>query len=90
MSRLKYEKGIALKEFMAAGNPITILEAITIFGVSSLQRHITTLRREGWVIQSRRITYAEAAFRANNYLDLVPPRDLPIGDVYIREYWVST
>jgi len=90
MSRLKYGKGTALKEFMVGGNPITILEAVTIFGVPHLPRYITDLRRQGWLIKSRKIAYAEAVKRVNQYISLIPPKDLPIADILVTEYWVST
>ena len=40
---------LAVREHLAEGNPITNLEALTLFGVAWLTRIISDLRREGWM-----------------------------------------
>ena len=80
---------LALKEYMAKGNPVTNLEALTMFGVNSLQAMVSDLRKSGWVIESRTITYVEALTRVNNFLVLTHPKDLAVRDILLREYWVT-
>ena len=89
MSKMKHGMVFAVKEHLVSGQPITQLEAIVLFGVSSLTKTISDMRKEGWVIQSRRVPYAKAPIRLNGYASLTPPNSLPIIEVHLTEYWIS-
>ncbi len=80
---------LAVKEHLTQGNPITQLEAITLFGVPSLTKIISDMRRGGWVIKSRLIPFAAAVTRVNKYASLQPPNSLPVREIQITEYWVN-
>lgn len=86
-----YRNGLALaaREHLASGKPITRLEAIVLYGVANLPDVIKEMRRQGWVIKSRNISYAAAMMRLSEYADLRPPKNLPIGEIQFTEYWVS-
>ena len=83
--------GIALpiKEHLLAGNPITHLEAVVLFGVSYVHRIVSDMRKEGWVIKTQRVTYAKALRRINEHASVVPPPNLPIKEIQFTEYWIS-
>ena len=49
---------LAVREHLAAGQPITRLEALVLYGVSNLTDAISEMRRQGWVIESRWVPYA--------------------------------
>ncbi len=87
----KMRNGIALaaKEHLASGKPITRLEALVLFGVSNLTMVISGLRRQGWIIESRIVSYAAAAARINQNAVLQPPANLPTREIQLTEYWVS-
>lgn len=89
MKKARFGLVLALKEHLLAGNPITNLDAIVLFGVPSLTQTISDMRREGWVIQSQRVPYAKAVTRINEYANLKPPKNLPIREVQLTEYWIS-
>ena len=89
MKSIKIGMALAIKEHLLAGNPITHLEAIVLFGVSYVHRIITDLRKDGWVIRTQRITYAKAQRRINEHASLVPPPNLPIKEIHFTEYRVS-
>lgn len=80
---------LAVREHLAEGNPITNLEALTLFGVAWLTRIISDLRREGWIVKSRTVPYTAALARVNEVAKFEPPANLPVREIRLTEYWVS-
>ena len=80
---------LAVREYLATGKPLTELESNVLFGVTSLPDVVHILRKEGWVLSSRRITYAAALRRINEYAVLQPPENLPIREIMLTEWWVN-
>ena len=60
-----------------------------LYGVANLPDIVKEMRRQGWVIKSRMVTYAAAMTRLKEHADLRPPKNLPIGEIQFTEYWVS-
>lgn len=89
MTTMKHGLVLAIREHIAAGNPITHLESSVLFGVPSLTKVISDMRREGWVIQSRLVTYAAAMSRINKHAVLQAPANLPVREIQLTEYWTS-
>lgn len=89
MSTNKFGMELPVREHLLSGQPITQLEAITLFGLSLLSRTISRMRKEGWVIESQRVPYAKALNRVNQHASFTPPKNLPIREVLLTEYWVS-
>ena len=89
MKDIRHGLGIAVREHIAAGLPITRLEALVLFGVQNLPDVIRHMRRDGWVIQAKPVPYAAAMKRVNEHAELQPPKNLPIREVQLTEYWVS-
>lgn len=86
-----YRNGIALaaREHLTSGQPITRLEAIALYGVANLPDVIKEMRRQGWIIKSRNISYAAALARLNKIIHFEAPPNLPIREIQFTEYWVS-
>ena len=80
---------MALKEHLLEGNPITILEALALFGVQDLTREITRIRQEGWVVKNQKTTMAIVVRRLNEHIVFKPPKNLPIKNIVLTERWVS-
>jgi hypothetical protein len=80
---------LAAREHLASGKPITRLEAIILYGVSNLPDVIKEMRRQGWIIKSRTISYAAAMTRMKEYAELRPPPNLPVREIQLTDYWVS-
>ena len=80
---------MALKEHMLDGNPVTRLEAITLFGVGNFNSEITRLRKEGWIVESQKVPFVKALKRVNEYASFKPPKNLPIKEILLTEYWIS-
>ena len=80
---------LAVREYLAGGQPLTELESVVLFGVTSLTDLVSSLRKEGWVIESRRILYAKAIRRVNEFATLKPPAELPIREIQLTEWWVA-
>lgn len=80
---------LAAKEHMIAGNPLTRLEALILFGVSNLPELVYELRGDGHMVKSRKIPFAAAMVRVNKHAVLQPPQNLPIREIMLAEYWIS-
>ncbi|MEM1189954.1 MAG: hypothetical protein AAGI72_15590 [Pseudomonadota bacterium] len=79
----------AVKEHLLDGQPITHLECIVLFGVPSLTKVISDMRRDGYVVKSKRVPFVMALRRINQYATLNPPDKLPVKQVALTEYQVS-
>lgn len=80
---------IAVKEHLLAGNHLTRMEALVLFGLSNLPELVYELRRDGFKVESRKVTYAAAMVRINKHAHLTPPPNLPIREIQFTEYWIS-
>lgn len=78
-----------VKEHLFAGNPISRMEALLLFGVSNLTDVISELRKQGWQIQSRQITMAAALVRTNKFTKVEAPVNLPIREILMTDYWLE-
>ena len=79
----------ALKEHFVSGQPITRLEAIVLYGVANLTANIGHLKRQGWLFESQLIPYAKAVQRISKYAVVRPPKNLPVREILLTEYWIS-
>ena len=89
MKNPRYGIAMAVKEHLHAGNPITRLEALVLYGVSNLTDVISEMRKEGWIIESRPVSFAAATKRVNEFAVLEPPKNLPVREIQLTEYWMS-
>ena len=89
MNANRYGNTLALKEHMESGKPITGLEALVLFGVASLTKNISLMRREGWFIESKKVPYKKVLVRINKYALVRPSKNLPIEEIVMTEYWVK-
>lgn len=80
---------LGVKEHLLTGHPITQLECIVLFGVPSLTKVISDMRRDGYVIKSKRVPFVAALRRINESATLTPPKNLPVKEVTLTEYWLS-
>ena len=79
----------AAREHLLSGEPLTVLEAGVLFGMSYLYQLIDRLKKAGFRIEKRRVTYALALRRINEYTIVVPPQDLPIREIFFTEYRIQ-
>ena len=79
----------ACREYLLAGNKVTNLEASLLFGVGNPNALISRLRKEGYIIKSASCTYAAMLVRVNQYIQLTPPENLPIREIFFTEYWIG-
>lgn len=86
----RYGLTVAVREHLAAGQPLTRLEALVLYGVANLPAVIKEMRNQGWVIESRWIPYATAVRRVNEHAVLQSPANLPVREIQLTEYWVKT
>lgn len=84
-----FDKHLAAREHLLSGSPLAELESQLYYGLVNLADLVSKLRRAGWVVEKRSITMKKLLLRINNHAVAVPPKDLPIGDIYMTEYWIS-
>jgi chorismate-pyruvate lyase len=89
MSKARTPLVMAVKEHLLGGNRITQLECIVLFGVPSLTKVISDMRKEGWIVESQRIPFVAALRRINEHALLEPPKNLPVREVVLTEYWIN-
>lgn len=78
----------AVKDFLLKGMPLTNLEGGVLFGCTGVHREVSNLRRAGFRIDTRKVSYALALRRINEFAQLTPPTDLPIREIFLTEYRV--
>ena len=79
----------ACREYLLEGHKLTNLEASLLFGVGNPYALISRLRKEGYVFKSETCTYAAVLVRLNKYINLTAPENLPIREVFFRQYWIN-
>ena len=89
MNNFRFGNTLAAREHLADGQPITRLEALVLYGVQNLAQVVSSMRREGWVVESQKIAYVAAVRRVNEHATLTPPPNLPVREIQLTEYWVS-
>ena len=89
MTKMKYGAKLALREHMYSGAPVNKLDALLMYGVQDLTAEVTRLRAEGEIVKTQRIPYAKAVRQINESLTFRPPKNLPIEQIMLTEYWIS-
>lgn len=89
MSINGYSAITAAREHLLEGHSLTRLEALVLFGNANFPDLIRSMRKQGWIIQSRSISYAAALQRMKGQARVEPPKNLPIRELQLTEYWVS-
>ena len=91
MSKTNYQKGkvMALREHMMAGNIVSVLEMMALFGVQSPNRTLTIFKRDGMRVEKRKVTMLSVLKRLNKYCHFKQPTNLPVKEILMTEYWVS-
>jgi hypothetical protein len=89
MNNNRFGNTLAMKEYLLSDKPITRLEALVLFGISNLPASLNRIRKEGWIIKSRWVPFASAVKRLNECAVLKPPKNLPIRELQLTEYWLS-
>ena len=89
MSDHKGEMKLAFREHLLAGNPLTRLEGLVLFGLASITKEISVMRSEGWTVKSRTVPYPAVIRRINQYAVFQPPPQVPVREISMTEYWVN-
>lgn len=89
MIKQTYQSFMAVKEHMLDKNRMTRLEAMILFGESNLPEKVRLLKRDGYIIKSQNISMIKILQRLNQYAVCTTPKDLPIKEITMIEYWIS-
>lgn len=74
---------------MLEGHRVSLLEAILVFGVQSLNAELARLKKEGFLVKSERVSMAKVLRRTNEIALCKPPENLPFKEIVMTEYWIS-
>ncbi len=86
---LKYGNTLALSEFLLDGNKITRIESLLYFGVQNLTAVLSNLKKDGYLIKKKKVTMAKTLRRVNEKIKCEHPKNLPIRDIIMHEWWIS-
>ena len=86
---VKYGKAAALVEHMLSGNKISFIEASIIFGIGNLWNQIRLIKKKGFIIKSKKVSMAKIIRRMNEYCECRPPKNLPVRNIEMIEYWIN-
>ena len=85
----QFQPSMALKEHMLAGHRVSLLEALLIFGVQSLNAELGRLKKDGFLIKKQTVSMAKILRRINEITKCDPPSQLPFREISMTEYWIS-
>jgi len=85
----RYSSHDAFKNYLLEGNSISVFEAMLLFAVQSPRVVILQLKREGFLIGKRRIPMAQVIARLKENAVCIPPKNLPVKEILITEYWIK-
>lgn len=74
---------------MLEGHRVSLLEAILVFGVQSLNAELARLKKDGFMIRSEKVSMAKVVRRTNDFALCKPPENLPFKEIVMTEYWIS-
>ena len=89
MSRIRYGNVSALTEYMIEGNRVSRIESLILFGVQNLPEAIKAVKKKGFIVKKTPITMAKIIRRLNKNLKCETPKNLPIREIIMREWWIS-
>lgn len=85
----KYNPASALREHMLEGHPVTLLEALILFGVQNHSAEFARIRKDGFMIENRPVSMAKVLRRINEYTRCDAPSELPTKEIHLTEYWIK-
>lgn len=74
---------------MLDGHRVSLLEAILIFGVQSLNAELGRMKKDGFLIKNERVSMAKVIRRTNEFTVCKVPENLPYKEILMTEYWIS-
>jgi hypothetical protein len=86
---LQFQPALALREHLLEGHRVSLLEALLVFGVQSLNAELGRLKRDGYKIADEKVSMAKIIRRINEVAKCQPPANLPFKEIVVTEYWIS-
>lgn len=80
---------MALKEHLLQGHKISRLESLLLFGVNQLDTVIKELKRDGFIIKKENVPMAKLIKRINKFTNCQSPKNLPVIEIIMTEWWIS-
>ena len=90
MSKVQHSGGVAVREHLAGGLPITKLEALVCYGVADLGSQVRRLRKEGIAIRWRYMSRQRSHQRIQEMFGLSVPEPMFQVRACVAEYQLAT
>ena len=84
-----FKPSFALREHMLEGHPVTLLEALLLFGVQNPNAEFTRIKKDRFLVDSRQVSMAKVIRRINEYTVCKVPEGLPCKEITLTEYWIK-
>ena len=85
----KYSSFDALLEHMLSGSPVSLIEAMLLFGVQAPNNVFFRIKKLGYIVKSRKVSLTRVLVRMNKSMTCKPPSDLPHKEIQVSEYWIE-
>ncbi len=89
VKKIKYGNTQALKDYMLEGKRVSRIESLILFGVQNFTAVLTTFKRNGFIIKKEKVTMAKIMLRLNKSIKCNSPKNLPIKEIIMNEWWIS-
>lgn len=80
---------MALKEHLLKGHKVSRLESLLLFGVQNYTAVLTNIKRDGFILKSQKVSMTKVLKRINKYTSCKPPKNLPVLEIIMTEWWIS-
>ena len=87
--KIKYGNTSALTEYMIEGNRVSRLESLLLFGVQNFTAVLTLIKLKVIICKKSPVSMAKIIRRINKDLECEAPKNLPIRDINMSEWWIS-
>ncbi len=84
-----FKPAFALREHMLEGYPVTLFEALLLFGVQNPNAEFTRIKKDGFLMGSQSVPMAKVVRRVNEYTVCKVPEGLPYKEIQLTEYWIK-
>ena len=85
----RYSGFDALLEHMLSGEPVSLIEAMLLFGVQAPNNDFFRIKKRGYAVKSRRVPLTKVLVRMNKKMVCEPPDGLPHKEIVVSEYWIE-
>lgn len=85
----KYKSSSAMLGHMLDGHKISYVEAMVLFGVPTPSAVLAKIKEKGFIVKKQKVPMVKILRRMNQFGRCKPPKELPIKEIFLNEYWLA-